>query len=437
MIPILANLAARLHRAAGGGGVDGPRRSAPRALLLTIAAGAVLAVVGEARAVEPDSTAAPSDSSATVEQRDIMDVLNRVIRGKRIEPEMNVQFGQGIAWTILPSATYNPVYGLAIGASASGAGRRGDDPSSRISSLSIGGNYSTTGQVQAYVKGDVFSGSGAYLMKGDVRYMDTQRSTWGLGPMIEDQSEYPMDFKQARVYATLYRRVGGSVYTGLGYHFDEFYDILDERAEAGEATPFTLYSKGAVEKTIASGASVNLLGDTRDNPVNPSRGYFLSASLRSYSANLGSDANWQEMWAEFRAYPHFPVRSRNTLGFWLYSWFSFGSPPYLDLPAIGGDTHGRGGRGYLQGRIRGRNQLYFETEYRMQLTHDGLLGAVAFLNLTGTTLPDEQTFGRTDKGGGIGLRVKLNKRSNTNLSIDAAWGENSGVKWFFGATEVF
>jgi hypothetical protein len=366
-----------------------------------------------------------------------MDVVHRVIRGNRIEPEMNVQIGEGLAWTILPSATYNPVYGLAIGASASGAGRRGDDASSRMSSLSIGGNYSTTGQVQAYVKGDVFSGSSVYLLKGDVRYTDTSRSTWGLGPSVEGQSEYPMDFKQSRVYLTLYRRVGGSVYTGVGYHLDNFFEIRDERAEEGETTPYTDYSGGAVTEAVASGVSLNLLGDTRDNPVNPGSGYYLSASLRGYIMDFGSDQNWQEMWTEFRTYPRVPGRSNNTLGFWLYSWITFGSPPYLDLPAIGGDTHGRGGRGYLQGRMRGRNQLYMETEYRVQLTRDGLLGAVAFLNLTGTTLADAQTFGRTDKGGGVGLRVKLNKRSNSNLSIDAAWGEYSSVSWFFGANEVF
>jgi hypothetical protein len=399
----------------------------------------LLMIVGAVHPAESAGVegAMPPDSAEVVPPKDLMDVVKHLRHGERIEPEVSVQSRSGIAYTILPTATYNPVFGFAFGASVSGAGRRGTGKSSRISSFVIGGNYSTTGQVQAYVRGDVFSGSESYLWKGDVRYLDTNRSTWGLGPRVDGQSEYPMDFKQGRAYLTLYRHISGPVYSGIGYHYDEYFDIRDERAVAGETTPYTSYSGGMVERAIASGYSINLLGDTRDNPVNAGSGFYLSANMRNYVTGLGSDKNWQEMWAEFRAYPHVPGHSRNPLGFWIYSWFTFGTPPYLGLPAIGGDTYARGGRGYLQGRIRGRNQLYFETEYRMQLTRDGLLGAVLFLNLMGTTVPESQTFGRTDKGGGVGLRVKLNKRSNTNLTVDAGWGEHSSAKWFFGATEVF
>jgi hypothetical protein len=235
----------------------------------------------------------------------------------------------------------------------------------------------------------------------------------------------------------VYRVASGPVFVGLGYHYDQFRDIADERAEAGEETPFTAYSGDGVTLTTASGLSINILGDTRDNLVNPTSGYYLSMSLRNYAKAAGSDKNWQEWWAEMRVYPHVPKQSRNVLAFWLYTWFTFGPAPYLNLPSDGWDTYGRASRGYLQGRIRGANQIYLESEYRVALSNDGLWGAVVFANLIATTSPDTQTLGRADPGGGAGLRVKFNKHSATNLTIDYGFGRNRSSGLYLGLSEIF
>ena len=408
-------------------------------LLLTL--GPALAAPGAAVAQAPpapDTVFAASDTSdaAPVPQVDALDLLNRYLLGRRIEPEIEVSNKVGLAWAILPSISYNPVYGAAFGLSATGAGKRGAKVG-RYSSVSVSGNVSTTGQIQAQVRGDVFSPSGDYMSKGDFRYLDTARSTWGLGRITEDQEEYAMDFKLYRAYLTYYRRIGGPVFLGLGYHYDGFAEIVDERAAQGETTPFTEYSGGAVSRTDASGMSLNLLGDTRDNLVNASSGYYLSMSLRNYWRGLGSDANWQEMWAEMRVYPHVPRRSGNVLAFWMYTWFTFGPAPYLNLPSNGWDTYGRGARGYLAGRVRGPAQGYLEAEYRMRLSRNGLWGAVVFVNLTSTSDPETQIFGPGDPGAGVGLRMKFNKRSNANLAIDYGWGRYGSGGAFFGLSEVF
>ena len=403
--------------------------------------GALLAAPGprnaRASAAASDSIAVTADSSTTgIPQRDVFDFLNEHVLHRRVEPEIGGTLPRGLQWAVLPTISYNPVYGFAIGAMISGAGVRGIR-STRYSQLSISGNVSTTGQIQAQLRGDLFDRSGDHLLKADLRYLDTKRSTWGLGRISSDQLEYPMEFKLARAYATLYRRVSGPVFIGIGYHYDEFTDIVDARAQEGEVTPFTAYSGSALTRTAASGFSINVLGDTRDNLVNPSSGYYLSASARTYSQDLGSDDNWQEMWIEMRVYPRLPSDSRNVLGFWLYTWLTFGEAPYLNLPSNGWDTYGRGARGYLQGRIRGSNQTYFECEYRRVLTRDGLWGAVVFVNGTNTTDPETGLFEALDVGSGVGLRIKFNKRTNTNLAIDYGWGRLGSKGVFLGLSEVF
>jgi hypothetical protein len=411
----------------------------PRAggMASAFASDSTLAVTeSDSAASVPGSADTPDSSVAAVPQRDVFDLLREYIFHKELEREVGGTTPIGFSWAILPTLSYNPVYGLAVGAMISGAGRRGAE-SMRFSQLSVSGNISTTGQIQVQARGDVFNPSGNYLLRMDVRYLDTERSTWGLGPISPDHEEYPMDFLLARLYGTLYRRASGPVFVGIGYHYDEFYDIVDLRAEAGETTPFLSYHGGSVSRTVATGLSLNVLGDTRDNLANPSSGYYLSGSFRDYMSALGSDDNWQEMWIEMRVYPHLPSRSRNVLAFWLYSWMTFGPAPYLNLPSNGWDMYGRGSRGYLQGRIRGANQVYLESEYRWALTRDGLWGAVVFLNGASTTDPESGIFGRPDWAAGTGLRIKFNKTSNTNLAIDYGWGTQNSSGFFLGMSEVF
>ena len=94
------------------------------------------------------------------------------------------------------------------------------------------------------------------------------------------------------------------------------------------------------------------------------------------------------------------------------------------------------GRGYAQGRIRADQLLYGEAEYRVTLTPNGLLGAVAFLNLTSAS--DETGDLQTpNPGGGVGIRIKLNKHSDTNIGIDVGFGAEGSGGVFFGTGEAF
>lgn len=386
-------------------------------------------------ATNADSTLVSSEDSSNVAQRDAFDLLDKIL-GRRVEPQVNLKPRTGLQWSLLPTFSYNPVYGAAIGVMMSGAGRRGS-ARARYSSLSVSGNVSSQGQVQIQVRGEVFSPSENYLTKADFRYLDTERSTWGLGPIDHQSGEYPMSFLLNRAYATFLRKTSGPVFVGVGIHYDEFSNIIDQRAENGESTPYFEYSSGLPSTSRAVGLSVNLLADTRDNLVNPQYGYYLSGSFRDYLTSIGSDHEWQEFLIEARVYPHLPARSGNVLAFWISGWMTFGQAPYLNLPANGWDTYGRGARGYVAGRIRGTSQIYVESEYRWSLTRDGLWGAAAFVNGTTTTTADTGTFARMDIGVGAGLRIKFNKHTSTNLTLDYGWGQADSHGFFLGMNEVF
>jgi hypothetical protein len=405
-----------------------PKRPALTALLLC----ALWSPVHAQSPAPPDSAAADS----LPPQRDLTDVIAGLLGRKSSGAEQQLKLRAGLSIVALPSVGYNPALGGYIGIGASAGGWLGEPSITKVSVFALNFTYSTTNQMTLQFKSDAWVPGNNWNFKGDWRYLDLAQSTYGLGPTYDQLGEYPMAFVMWRLYETVYKRMGGDVYAGLGYHLNIHQQITDDRAAAGEVTPFTSYSGGSPTTTTASGVSFNVLIDSRDTPINAAHGLFWNASMRMYTQALGSDHDWQEIVSDFRAYPRLPKKSRNVLAIWSTLWLTYGAAPYLDLPAIGWDTYGKSGRGYVQGRLRSPNQIYNEAEYRAVLRRDGLLGAVAFVNLTASTRADG-SFGRGDPGGGIGLRMQFVKRTRTNLTLDYGWGNEASKGLYMGTQEVF
>ena len=119
------------------------------------------------------------------------------------------------------------------------------------------------------------------------------------------------------------------------------------------------------------------------------------------------------------------------MAFWSWNEFTYGGKvPYFDLPSVGWDEYSNTGRGFIQGRFRGIDIIYLEGEYRFDILRNGLIGGVVFCN--GESVPNypSGSFTAIHVGKGIGLRIKMNKYSDTNLCIDYGIGDG-GSRGFF------
>jgi outer membrane protein assembly factor BamA len=183
------------------------------------------------------------------------------------------------------------------------------------------------------------------------------------------------------------------------------------------------------------------LFDSRDGAINPSRGVYASLAYRAFFEGfLGGATSWQELSHDGRSYLRLSRDARHKLAFWLSGHLVVGGiAPYLDLPATGMDTYGRAGRGYPQGRFRGERLVYGEAEYRWMATRNGLFGMVAFLNAQtlGSDETGEGLFDAFTPGAGLGFRLMLNKRSQTNLCLDIGWGKDGSNAVYFAVQEAF
>jgi len=126
------------------------------------------------------------------------------------------------------------------------------------------------------------------------------------------------------------------------------------------------------------------------------------------------------------------------IALWNYDWIILnGNPAYLDLPSTQWDSNSATGRGYIQGRFRGAQMVYLEGEYRFRLTADGLLGGVVFLNGESFSAAQGTRLQAMQPGFGPGVRIKLNKISNTNITVDYGFGRQGSNGLFIDVGEAF
>src|SRR4051812_8501494 len=268
--------------------------------------------------------AAQATQTDSVRRRDLMDLAAAVL-GRPVRVTDTLTIENRLTLTLLPSFSVNPATGLALGVSGNGAIRFGPPIITTISTFGLSANYTTKGQLNLLLRTSAYGHGNRMKSEGDWRYLDTNQPTYGLGPAQPGSQKSPMDFQLVRLYETFYLEAVPNILLGVGYHLDWHFGIVDQNAAEGIVTPFLSYNDGAtVTQTVSSGLSFNILTDSRDNPINATRGAYAWASLRFFPTWLGSDQSWQSLHADFRVYPQLGKSGRQTLGIWSSMWLSFG-----------------------------------------------------------------------------------------------------------------
>jgi outer membrane protein assembly factor BamA len=336
--------------------------------------------------------------------------------------------------SVAPALGYTLQSRFAILLSGNMAFRTG--PESRISIISGSTAYTQNKQFTIPIQSSIWNKSNTYNFVGEIRYYEYPQSTFGLGSSSYIGNEDPMDYDYIRFSETVLRHISGNFYAGVGYIIDYHCDISHKGTLNGAVSDYATY--GATARTTSSGLTLNGLYDSRDFSINPEDGFYASYQFRQNLKSLGSTSTWNSLILDMRKYFRFPASTNNVLAVWSYDWLTIsGKPPYLDLPSTLWDTYTNAGRGYIQGRFRGAQMVYFETEYRYGITANGLLGGVVFVNAESFSAAPGTRLQAIQPGFGPGLRVKLNKISKTNIAIDYGIGREGSKGFFINIGELF
>ncbi|HVS91054.1 MAG TPA: hypothetical protein VHE59_03415 [Mucilaginibacter sp.] len=369
-----------------------------------------------------------------VPARDLFDVFNSIFHKHhpRVIKKDTI--------TTKPTFSYIPAIGYTLETefvvSLTGNVAFRTDSQARVSTITSNIGYSQNKQFTFPIESEIWTKNNAFDLVGDYRFYKYPQSTFGLGSNSNIRNEDPMDYIYARFHEVALKNIVGNLFIGAGYIIDYHGNISHKGPINGAPSDYAAY--GPDGHTISSGLTAQILYDSRDNSIYPSDGTYTSLQYRDNFTFLGSTDNWRSVIIDLRKYFRFPTSSGNVIAFWNYDWLTIsGKPPYLDLPATGWDPYASTGRGYIQGRFRGAQEIYGETEYRYKLSANGLFGGVVFANAASFSAAPGTKLESIQPGYGAGLRIKLNKVSKTNIDIDYGFGREGSRGLFVNVGELF
>ncbi|HXB10301.1 MAG TPA: hypothetical protein VNW04_24430 [Puia sp.] len=396
-----------------------------------------------AQVITRPQPAAPLDTShhfrwfSGRDQVDLIDIgRNIFLRHPKPRLDTAVKKPGRLYASLLPSAEYTLQTSFALDLVGNLAFYTSSEAKENLSNLYLNTTFTTKQQILMPLQGNIWSKDNRYNLLNDWRYEKYPQDTYGLGGLTKASNSDAIDFSYWRFYTTLLKTVAPDFYLGVGYNLDYFYHVREVNPPTTGTTDFERY--GISPTSWSSGPTLNVLYDGRRNSINPEPGYYANLVYRPNFRFLGSDSNWQSLQVDARAFKRFPAGSKNIIAFWTFDLFTLkGNPPYLLLPATASDTYSNMGRGYIQGRFRGKDLLYLESEYRFDILSNGLLGGVVFINAQSFTEPTSNRFETINPGWGAGIRVRLNKFSRTNIALDYGFGLNGSRGLFANLGEVF
>ncbi|MCX6247357.1 MAG: BamA/TamA family outer membrane protein [Bacteroidetes bacterium] len=369
---------------------------------------------------------------------------------------------------VLPNISSNPSNGFLLGVGGSFGWYMGPKENTKVSSAPFTVAVTSKSQLITFLKHNIYTKGNQYFLQGDWKFYIYSQPTYGLGTNSPDtvgvpstidwmgegtntdSVYFPMKFYYVRVHEIVNKKVLDNLYAGVGFHLDYYYSINDEDYRAATdstpemQTPHSFYSSSNnfnQKEYMLSGLSANFLYDSRDNQINPYKGYYANVNYRINPTFLGSSQNSSTLWLEFRTYIGLSKKTpRHLIGFWAFGDFLIsGKLPYLTLPSLGEDQRARSGRGYTNGRFRGDHIVYGEVEYRFPIwpcSH--IIGGVLFANAVTTSNKARNValFEYIRPAVGIGLRIMVNKYFRTNINLDYAIGMKS-QGFYFSGQETF
>ncbi len=354
----------------------------------------------------------------TAKQKDMIDVARSLFHIN--PPKIKIEKDKKLYFSILPFGNVPGGNGRVLITSTTIGTYLGPRKTTNKSNATFAPYWDFSNKFGIPIRTSIWFPNNTYTIQGDIRFLRYPQYTWGLGSKNNYDEKSLVDYNYIRFYQSILKRISPNFFAGLGYDLD-FHANIHSYEHNIALKQFANYIYGTAGSSVSSGITFNLLYDTRNNSMNPLPGLYTNIVYRVNPALLRRDNNWNSMYVDVRKYTSLnPTKhlQQNTLAFWSYLWTAFNDKaPYLDLPSIGWDAYNRSGRGIDQNRYRGKTLFYFETEYRRDITNNGLFGFVVFSNIN-TVSGSGTLFTTWHPAVGTGLRIKFYKGSATNLCID-------------------
>jgi len=265
----------------------------------------------------------------------------------------------------------------------------------------------------------------AWKIKGGAVVFDANLRYYGTGRILGDRGiSIPINQEGWAAGVRGLRRIKGDWYVGLQYWFLRITSTFDTSNLDIELPPAS-----QLDSQVA-GLGAMIEYDSRDNRFNTNSGRLLNATWSNSEEAIGSDFDFSSGKADYNFYhelkPGKVIAGRGTL------CMTPGDAPFYALCKFG---QGVDLRGYVGGRYRDETMATVQAEYRWRFYKKWGMVAFAGVGKVAEAWSD-YNFNDLLPSAGVGLRFKLSKTTDLNLSVDYAVGKDSDA-WYFYVGESF
>ena len=306
----------------------------------------VLAVISATPAAAQVAQSSSADQPVTdlAEMVDVADLI-RMLRNQPPPEVVEIDYRKAMR-AFAPVIGAKPSSGAIFGVAGNIGFYRGEPATTRISSSVASVTISSKKQAGINAHTMMFGNDDRWLLELDDRFQWTSQETFGLGTNTASAAGEEVRFDFYRLYQTAYLRLRGNLFAGGGLYFDNHADVHPDEDEV-ESWPQSAYYQYSVANGLpldgqsSAGPSVEILWDSRDSFINPSRGWLARVNYRTLvDGFLGGDSSWEKVNLDLRAYAPLTPDRRHKLAVWAFADLVVdGVAPYFDLPSTAGDSY--------------------------------------------------------------------------------------------------
>jgi len=360
------------------------------------------------------SAPASAQERDTISQVDVVDYLVRIFNIKNSEQRRD---NRKIRFSFFPVET-GSTGGRALVTAFNLSFVTGEKKNTNVSSVYFIPYLSFSNQFGFIIRPSIWLNGNSWYFNGEWFMLRYPQYSWGTGGNSPEEHKTLISYDHIRIHQNVLKGLPANFALGPGYALDHHYNISVEENEEGRE--IGAYTPGSKSNTTSSGLTFSFVYDRRYNLNNPPHGGYVNMLWRYNSEAFGGNNEWGSLYLDCRKYFSLSRQRQSIIALRGYYWTIIsGTVPYLDLPSNGWEPGlGMAARGLQQNRYKSNAFLYFESEYRFDIMNNGFLGGVVFANITGPSDYQTQHFSYWHPAGGCGLRMKLNKYSRTNVTLD-------------------
>ncbi len=290
------------------------------------------------------------------------------------------------------------------------------DTISKPSKLSGVVTFSSKGRVNASVANELVFNENKNIILSYINYKKQPEYIFGIGNDVKRDSVEQVQYERIKFSATNLFLIAKDLYVGVPIDLADYFNV-----EPDSNSFLIRHNVPGVNGGFTFGTGLDAAYDSRDNRYNPYKGAYVLAVMWWHPKFLGSAYQYNRF--EFDARKYFNPWLNHVIAIQATTTSTGGDVPFYDLAQLGGDNKMRG---YYQGAFRDKVLVDGQVEYRMPIWK--IFGMTGWIG-TGRVAESysDLAIDGFKMSYGLGIRVKVDSKHNTNLRIDFGFG-GDGIK---------